>query len=433
MTGLPHVYLQYTRRGTSQLRPTTALYRSHVYSANSWNMWCVARWDLTWTIMISNTKTSTVSVRGCLVRHKLVRTIQDWASSINSKGQTDVILLDFSKAFDKVSHWKLLHKIHHYGIRGKTKSWITAFLDSRQQQVVVNGRASNTADVLSGVPQGTVLGPMLFLLYINDITDGVSSTMRLFADDSILYRDIHDPRDHETLVADIKTLHDWAKTWQMDFNVSKYAVLTITNKRKPSTHVYTMNGQEIPRRDKYDYLGVTIDPKLSWKDHISRVCGKGNKPFWRYIKAKRQDTIGVAPLLQHGTLHNDSQAKARILNEQFESVFTKGEVLPNLPALGGNPSPNIPELSVDVRGTHKLLTQLKINKASGPDGLPNRVLRELADQLAPVLAAIFQQSLVTHSLPEDWRNANVTPIYKKGDRHKAVNYRPVSLTCVCVV
>ena len=141
--------------------------------------------------------------------------MQDWASSINSKRQTDVILLDFSKAFDKVSHRKLLHKIHHYGIRAKTKSWITAFLDSRQQQVVVNGRASNTADVLSGVPQGTVLGPMLFLLYINDITDGVSSTMRLFVDDSILYRDIHDPRDHETLVADINTLHDWAKIWQM--------------------------------------------------------------------------------------------------------------------------------------------------------------------------------------------------------------------------
>ena len=180
--------------------------------------------------------------------------------------------------------------------------------------------------------------------------------------------------------------------------------------------------QKALRKAEWTYMNEILTDGLSSND---------NKPFWRYIKAKRQDTIGVAPLLQHGTLHNDSQAKARILNEQFESVFTKGEVLPNLPALGGNPSPNIPELSVDVRGTHKLLTQLKINKASGPDGLPNRVLRELADQLAPVLAAIFQQSLVTHSLPEDWRNANVTPIYKKGDRHKAVNYRPVSLTCVC--
>ena len=147
--------------------------------------------------------------------------------------------------------------------------------------------------------------------------------------------------------------------------------------------------------------------------------------------SKRNDKARSKTLLQHGTLHNDSQAKARILNEQFEeSVFTKGEVLPNLPALGGNPFPNIPELSVDVRGTHKLLTQLKTNKASGPDGLPNRVLRELADQLAPVLTAIFK-SLVTHSLPEDRRSANVTPIYKKGDSHKAVNYWPVSLTCVC--
>ena len=106
-----------------------------------------------------------------------------------------------------------------------------------------------------------------------------------------------------------------------------------------------------------------------------------------------------------------------------------GITIPRPPPMGGEV--NIPELLVGVRGTHILLTQLQTNKASGPDGLPNRVLRELADQLAPVLAAIFQQSLVTHSLPEDWRNANVTPIYKKWDRHKAVNYRPVSLTCVC--
>ena len=90
-----------------------------------------------------------------------------------------------------------------------------------------------------------------------------------------------------------------------------------------------------------------------------------NKPFWRYIKAKRKDTIGVAPLLDNGILHNDSQAKATILNKQFESVFTKGDSIEDIPALEGNPFPDITRLSVDVRGTHTLLTQLKVNKTSG--------------------------------------------------------------------
>ena len=86
-------------------------------------------------------------------------------------------------------------------------------------------------------------------------------------------------------------------------------------------------------------------------------------------------------------------------------MFTKGDFIEDIPALEGNPFPDIARLSVDVRGTHKLLTQLKVNKASGPDGLPNRVLRELVDHLAPVLAAIFQQSLDTNAIPDDWRSA----------------------------
>ena len=109
---------------------------------------------------------------------QLNSSIDDWASSINMKRQTVVImLLDFSKAFDKVSHTKLLHKIRHYGITSNTNNWLKAFLGNRSQQVVVNGQASNLAAVLSGVPQGTVLSPMLFLLYINDILEGVHSKM----------------------------------------------------------------------------------------------------------------------------------------------------------------------------------------------------------------------------------------------------------------
>ena len=121
-----------------------------------------------------------------------------------------------------MSHTKLLHKIQYCGINGKIYAWISAFLGSRSQQVVVNGQSSRSADVLSGVPQGTVLGPMLFLLYINDIDEGVNSQMRLFAEDSIVYREIQTSVDHLALVSDMNKLQRWAKTWQMDFYVSKY-------------------------------------------------------------------------------------------------------------------------------------------------------------------------------------------------------------------
>ena len=122
--------------------------------------------------------------------------------------------------------------------------------------------------------------------------------------------------------------------------------------------------------------------------------------------------------------------KAHILNEQFQSVFTKED--DSCPQLEGASHLPIPTLDISVEGVRKLLSELRVNKASGPDNIiPNRVLRELADELAPALHLVFTQSLSSNQLPSDWRNANISPIFKKGDRHVASNYRPVSLTSVC--
>ena len=123
-------------------------------------------------------------------KSQLLITTDEFIQNFESKTQTDVGVLDFSKAFDVVPHQLLLHKLNHYGIRGTTLNWIQNFLTNRTQKVVVDGSSSESARVRSGVPQGTVLGPLLFFTYINDLSSTVSSQVRLFADDCLLYRPI---------------------------------------------------------------------------------------------------------------------------------------------------------------------------------------------------------------------------------------------------
>jgi hypothetical protein len=147
----------------------------------------------------------------------------------------------------------------------------------RSQTVVVNGKESSARPVSSGVPQGTVLGPLLFLIYINNITDHIKSSLRLFADDSVLYRPITSMEDHETIQNDLRTLQKWADDWKMKFNVSKCAVMTITKKKKPSLCNYTMKNETIPRVDEHDYLGIRIADDLSWNKHCNNIINKSSK------------------------------------------------------------------------------------------------------------------------------------------------------------
>ena len=134
---------------------------------------------------------------------QLVMFADELAEHMSRGAQTDVIVMDFSKAFDRVPHRRLLHKLHHYGIQGNTLQWVSSFLNGRTQRVLVSGESSSLIDVDSGVPQGSVLGPVLFLLYINDLPTATDSPMRLFADDCILYRRINSAADSAMLQSDL--------------------------------------------------------------------------------------------------------------------------------------------------------------------------------------------------------------------------------------
>ena len=142
-------------------------------------------------------------MQSCKVQ--LFLTIDDFARAVVKKLQVNVAILDFAKAFDKVTHVRLAHKLNYYGVRGPLLQWLQSFLTDCTQKVIINGSHSSPCHVTSGVLQGSVLGPVLFLMYINDIAN-IHSQLRLFADDCLLYRPIHSFDDHKILQSDLDSL-----------------------------------------------------------------------------------------------------------------------------------------------------------------------------------------------------------------------------------
>ena len=200
---------------------------------------------------------------------QLLTTAFDLFNSFEREKQTDVASLDFSKAFDTVPHKKLLHKLSLYGITGP----LSNFLTQRSMRVVIEGACSESMTVDSGVPQGTVLGPTLFLCHINDLPSSVSSQVRLFANDCPLYREINTFKDHLTLQQDLKQLEVWADTWGMCFNASKCYILSI--KEKLNFH-YSLNSTILKRVTNNPDLGILFSQDLKWGDHIAKICKKAN-------------------------------------------------------------------------------------------------------------------------------------------------------------
>ena len=163
--------------------------------------------------------------------------------------------MDFSKASDKAPHKRLNYKLNWYGIRGDALEWITDFLSSRSQRVVLNGATSDSAPVLSGVTQGTVLGPILFLIYINDLPDGVvNSTVRLFADDCIIYRPIRSKIDTELLQSDLDSVGSWEKTWLMQFNAEKCFTMRAGRSKAIINKLCKLHDHPLQSTDSVKYL-----------------------------------------------------------------------------------------------------------------------------------------------------------------------------------
>ena len=242
---------------------------------------------------------------------QLATVIDDWAKILDNQGQVDTFILDFEKAFDTPPHELLKSKLFSYGIGGKTIKWIDAFLCYRQQKVVVNGVKSDWAPVVSGVPQDTVLGPLLFLLHINYITSDVESEIRLFAEDCVCYREIKNVEDTVKLQKDIDRLGSWARKLGMRFQPVKCNMMQLTNKRTSKIQAsYKLECTVLENVESIKYLGVIITKDLKWNTHISNVCTKANRTLGflrRNLFSCPQDVreaaykVLVRPILEYGS------------------------------------------------------------------------------------------------------------------------------------
>ena len=155
-----------------------------------------------------------------------------------------------------------------------------------------------------------------------------------------------------------------------------------------------------------------------------------SKKFWSFIKSRKKDQIGITALEHQGKVYTDSLSKANLLNNHFASVFTHEDLF-QIPKVNGNHLPDIPALDIQAEGVRKLLQELDPHKATGPDNIPANLLKQTASQIAPLLVLIFQASVNQGKLPDDWKLAYITPIFKKGNRRSASNYRPISITSIC--
>ena len=228
---------------------------------------------------------------------QLIQLVEDLGRQLSLGKQTDLILLDFSKAFDKVNHLKLLYKLSCFGVKGNTLNWIQSFLIGRTQTVVLDGESSEEVKVTSGVPQGSVLGPLLFLLYINDLPENIQSQVRLFADDTAVYLTVTNMQDSQVLQSDLESLQHWERTWDMEFNPGKCQVIHITRSKSPVKSRYFMHNQELESVDAAKYLGVTISKDLSWNTHINNITSTANKTLGfvkRNVVTKNKDIKTMA-------------------------------------------------------------------------------------------------------------------------------------------
>ena len=216
------------------------------------------------------------SGRSCVTN--LLETLDYIGAILDRAGQVDCVHLDMSKAFDKVRHDLLMEKLRDAGFGGNLLTWFRAYLYDRRQRVTVLGATSRDLPVTSGVPQGSILGPALFLLYVNNLPDSIhNSKVAMFADDTKVYKVVISEDDGAALQQDLDNLSSWSVASGLAFNDKKCKLQTITSKHKSTCTSYEVNGNTIKSCEEVRDLGVSLERDSTWHAQVSYQAARANK------------------------------------------------------------------------------------------------------------------------------------------------------------
>ena len=210
----------------------------------------------------------------------LLEALNIWSEALMHGIPVDLLFLDYSKAFDSVPHQRLIKQVESFGIHGSALAWIAAFLTDRRQQVRANGELSDFKPVLSGVPQGSILGPVLFTLYVNDIPTEIETIISMYADDTKIYNAITSESSITSLKSDLRKLESWAQIMQMKFHPAKCKVMHLGKHNTKETYQMRTEDGKLHNLEETEIekdLGVEVDNKLKFSPHVQTKVNKANK------------------------------------------------------------------------------------------------------------------------------------------------------------
>ena len=267
---------------------------------------------------------------------QLIVTLNEWLFNLDNNVPLDAAYMDFRKAFDTVPHHRLLNKLKGYNIKGQVLNWIESFLSDRYQYVKINNSISSKHKVTSGVPQGSVLGPTLFIYFINDLPNVINNvSVKIFADDTKVFKGIKNDDDVTNLQNAIDEMYEWTNKWLLKFDKEKCKVLHL-GRNNPKHEYFIGNDVDRITLDETDLekdLGVFIDPELNFKNHVKKTVQKASYASYKIIRnfTYRDSDILVPlfkslvrPILEYGnTVWSNGLKKNMNKIENVQRRFTK--------------------------------------------------------------------------------------------------------------